>query len=130
MNTSEIEKQELELEELEAMEKALNAKQQVITEKLQAIAKKKEVLAQESKNSEIAKNKKVIEFIRKNREFILGQMKHSCSSCKENGETVNGYNSDVGYARCTKCFLIEMLDVDYYSELFKVEFDFNIRPIV
>jgi hypothetical protein len=55
---------------------------------------------------------------------ILERIEHSCSSCSDKNPC-NGYLEAVGYARCNKCHLMEVLeDVD---ERFEISIDVSIH---
>jgi hypothetical protein len=60
---------------------------------------------------------------------ILNLIDHSRTSCSDENPS-NGYESDRGYARCTKCHLMEILD-DHEDGIndFLVSIDFSFDKI-
>lgn len=104
-------KEELEAEERELYEKICNVKKEEIRQK--ELIEKKEKVA------------KRIQYLRENKDIILPLLDHSCKSCNDDNYC-NGYITSDGYARCNKCFLIEILNGEWGEGDFEVTFDVNI----
>lgn len=106
-------KEELEIEEAE------------LYEKISKIKKEKEEIRE---NELVEKKKSVakkIQYLRDNRDIILPLIEHSRTSCSDENYC-NGYSSSDGYARCNKCFLIEILNGEWGDGEFEVDFNIGI----
>ena len=58
-------------------------------------------------------------------DIILSLLEHSRKSCSDDN-CCNGYITSDGYARCNKCFLIEILNGEWGEGDFEVTFDVHI----
>lgn len=92
------------------------------------IREREKVIQHEKALEEIAETKQLLEDIMK--VDLLRHFNHTRTSCSDESPT-NSYVSSDGYARCTKCHLIQIIE-DYKDGLdpeFKIELDFSIRKI-
>lgn len=105
-------------EELEAVEVELY-------EKITKVKKEKEEIRQKElaeKKRNVAKH---IQYLRDNKDIILPLLEHSRKNCSDDN-CCNGYITSDGYARCNKCFLIEILNGEWGEGDFEVTFDVHI----
>lgn len=106
-------------------EEELDIAERELYERLNEIREEKEEIRQQKiseKRREIAKK---IRRIREHKDVILPLLKHSRTSCSDENHC-NGYITD-GYARCNKCWLIEILDDEWYDENDGENIDFDIE---
>lgn len=106
-------KEELEAEEAELYEKITKVKKEKEEIRQRELAEKKKSVA------------KHIQYLRENKDIILSLLEHSRTSCSDDN-CYNGYITSDGYARCNKCFLIEILNGEYGEGDFEVTFDVHI----
>lgn len=103
----------------------LEAEEAELYERITRVKKEKEEIRQ----SELAEKKKNvanhIQYLRQNKDIILPLLEHSRTSCSDDN-CCNGYITSDGYARCNKCFLIEILNGEWGEGDFEVTFDVNI----
>lgn len=108
-------------EELELKKKELNAK-------LAEIEKEEQQIAQEELRIRKQEAAEFIEKLRENKDFILSLFEHERTSCSD-AHIANGYMSSCGYARCTKCFLTELLNGEWGDDVFEIHFELSIEEI-
>lgn len=106
-------KEELEVEEAE------------LYKRITKIKKEKEEIRQNELDEKKKKVAKHIQYLRENKDIILSLIDHSKTSCSDDN-CCNGYITSDGYARCNKCFLIEILNGEWGDGDFEVAFDVNI----
>ena len=112
-------------------EEELILKEKELLKKLNKIKEEKEEIRQKKvaeKKEEVAKK---IEYLREHKDIIIPLLKHSRTSCSDE-HPYNGYSYYSGYARCKKCYLIEILNGEWGNEIditFDVEFS-NIENLV
>ena len=106
-------KEELEAEEAELYERITKVKEEKEKIRQNELAEKKKTVA------------KHIQYLRENKDIILSLIDHSRTSCSDDN-CCNGYITSDGYARCNKCFLIEILNGEWGDGDFEVAFDVNI----
>lgn len=106
-------KEELEAEETELYERITKIKEEKEKIRQNELAEKKKTIA------------KHIQYLRKNKNIILSLLDHSKTSCSDDN-CYNGYSISDGYARCKKCFLIEILNGEYGEGDFEITFDVDI----
>lgn len=106
-------KEELEAEERELYEKICKVKEEKEEIRQKELIEKKENVA------------KHIQYLRENKNIILSLLEHSRTSCNDDN-CCNGYITSDGYARCNKCFLIEILNGEWGEGDFEVTFDVHI----
>lgn len=102
-------------------EEELNIEEKELYEKLNKIKTEKEEIKQrkiKEKKKEVGKK---LDCLREHKDFILSLIEHSRTSCSDD-HPCNGYDYDRGYARCNKCYLIEILNGEWGNEI-DVEFD-------
>lgn len=90
----------------------LKLKEQELLKELDLINKEKEEIKEEQLNIKKQEVAKKIEYLRKHKDVILPLFEHSRTTCSDEN-VCNGYCRSDGYARCNKCFLIEILDDTY-----------------
>lgn len=105
---------------------SLENEEKALQEKLREIHTKKKEIEEERRLEKISENQKKIQYMRDNKDVILKLIPHSRTTCSDTNPC-NGYCREDGYARCNKCFLIEILE-GYYDE-FEVSFDLSISEI-
>lgn len=96
-------------------------------EKLNKIKKEKEEIRQQKisdKRKEVAKK---IRYIRDNKDVILPLLKHSRTSCSDEHPCNGCYDYSKGYARCNKCWLMEIIDDEWYDENDGENVDFDVE---
>ena len=103
----------------------LDKEEAKLKEQLAVIEEKRRGVREEKLKDEMENSVELLNFLIEHRDFILSHLRHTCGSCVEGG-TVNGYSMTRGYARCTKCFLTEILNNEYSASEFKVDLDFTI----
>ena len=91
------------------------------------MTRKEELEAEEAELYERITVTKHIQYLRENKEIILSLIDHSRTSCSDDN-CCNGYIISDGFARCNKCFLIEILNGEWGDGDFEVTFDVNISP--
>ena len=107
-------------------EEELDLEEKDLYEKLNKIKKEKEEIRQQKisdKRKEVAKK---IRYIRDNKDAILPLLKHSRTSCSDENPC-NGYDYSKGYAKCDKCWLIEILDDEWYDENVDFDVEFSVE---
>lgn len=106
-------KEELEIEEAELYERICKIKKEKEEIREKKLVEKKKSVA------------KKIQYLRDNKDIILPLIEHSRTSCSDEN-CCNGYSSSEGYARCNKCFLIELLNGEFEDGEFEVDFNIGI----
>lgn len=106
-------REELDLEERDLYEKINKIR-----------SEREEILQQELEEKKRIVAKK-IQYMRDNKNIILSLLKHNRTSCNDENP-FNGFQTDKGYAKCNKCFLIEILNGEYGDGEFDVDFSINI----
>lgn len=106
-------------------EEELDIAEKELYEKLNEIKEEKEEIRQQKisdKRKEVAKK---IRYIREHKDVILPLLKHSIASCSDENPC-NGYITG-GYVRCNKCWLMEILDNEWYDKNDGENIDFDIK---
>lgn len=112
-------------------EEELDLEEKDLYDKLNKIKTQKEEIRQqkiEEKKKEIGKK---LDYIREHQDIILSLIKHDRTSCSDD-YPCNGYNYNRGYARCNKCYLIEILNGEWENEIdvnFSVGFT-NVKNLI
>jgi hypothetical protein len=104
----------LTLEEIEQMQIGLELRRQAL--KAEEVDKKRRDIQE-----------KIDSFL-PNRDLILSLFDHSRTSCSDKNVS-NGFMHSVGYARCSKCHLIEILNGHYDAGEFDISFDVTITKV-
>ena len=107
-------------------EEELELEEKELYDKLNKIKEEKEEIRQQKiseKRKEVAKK---IRYLRENKDVILPLLEHSRTSCSDENPC-NGYEYSSGYARCNKCWLMEILDDEWYDENDGENIDFDIE---
>ena len=112
-------------------EEELKLEEKELYDKLNKIKEEKEEIRQQKiseKRKEVAKK---IRYLRENKDVILPLLEHSRTSCSDknlcNGCYDYSNNHSNGYARCNKCWLMEILDNEWYDENDGKNVDFDIN---
>lgn len=106
----------------------LNAKRKELNSQLAEIEREEELIRQEELKQRKQEAAAFLEKIRENKDFILSLFEHDRTSCSDN-HIANGYMSDYGYARCSKCFLTELLNGEWGDDRFEIIFNVSIDEI-
>lgn len=106
-------KEELYLEEKDLYEKINKIREEKEEIRQQELKEKKKIVADK------------IRTMRENKDIILSLLAHDRTSCNDKNP-FNGFDLHKGYARCDKCFLIEILNGEYEDGEFDVNFSINI----
>ena len=114
-------------EQREDARRELSTRRAALNAQLAELDKEEERIKQDELNEKRAEARKKIEFLRENREFVLGLFEHERTSCSDE-HPVNGYGYSAGHARCNKCFLMEILNGEWGDD-WKIEFNIDITPI-
>lgn len=107
-------------------EEELEIEEKDLYEKLNKIKEEKEIIRQQKildKRKEVAEK---IRYLRENKDVILPLLKHSRTSCSDENPC-NSYEYSRGYARCNKCWLMEILNDEWYDENDGENVDFDIE---
>ena len=110
----------------EKREKELELEEKELYYKLNKIKEEKEEIIQQKiseKRKEVAKK---IRYLRENKDVILPLLEHSRTSCSDENPCNGCYDYNNGYARCNKCWLMEILDDEWYDENDGENIDFDI----
>lgn len=113
------------LEELNAKRVDLNLQ---LAELDRIIYQREKLIADEEQKKRKQEAAAFLEKLRENKEFVLSLFEHDCTSCSDD-LIANGYMSDYGYARCSKCFLTELLNGEWKDDRFEITFNVNIDEI-
>lgn len=104
----------------------LAKEEQVLYEKLNKIKEEKNAIHEEELKAKKKEVEKEIDYIRKHQDIILPLISHDCSSCSDEIPS-NGYSHEYG-AKCRKCHLIEILNNEWGTGDFEVDFEIIITP--
>ena len=107
-------------------EEELDFKEKELYEMLNEIKEEKEEIKQQKISEKRKEVVKKIRYLREYKDVILPLLKHSRTYCSDENPC-NGYDYSKGYARCNKCWLIEILDDEWYDENDGENIDFDIE---
>jgi len=108
-------------------EKEILEQNKILEEKMRKLKSQLQEIKDKEYQQRLEKNKIKLDELRENKDFILSLFDHSRTSCSDQ-YPMNGYIEDYGYARCNKCFLMEILNSEYDNS-FEVSFDININKV-
>lgn len=108
-------------------EKEILEQNKILEEKMRKLKSQLQEIKDIEYQKNLDENKIKLNELRKNKDFILSLFDHSRTSCSDENPN-NGYISDAGYARCDKCFLIEILN-DEFENSFEVSFHMDITKV-
>ncbi|TVY09888.1 hypothetical protein [Paenibacillus cremeus] len=104
----------MSIEEIEKLQNELESRKNAIKE--QEMKKKRKIV------------KEKIDGLEQYRDIILSLLNHSRTSCSDD-HISNGYIDSLGYAKCSKCHLIEIFNGYYDNGEFDVSFDVTITQV-
>lgn len=108
-------------------EEELNLEEKDLYEKLNKIKKQKEKIRQQKISDKRKEIDKKIEYLQEHKDIILPLFKHEMTSCSDE-HPCNGYCYSIESARCKKCYLIEILNGVWRSEI-NIKFDIDFYDV-